>query len=273
MDETQRGESCHLEARHRHTPFPAKLQNRSNLCYANATMQALQWLSEVAGADCGRLQSGRGIMRTAHAISLPDCLTLRSLFASWSHLHQQHDAGEFLAHCLQFANATAWQGAWQARLDEPHRVVDSGTLQQAIQLALAGPTLQALVDSWHRQYAWYALTAHSRLLFLQIGRYPDGLSKNRQMLRVRPGDSVAVPVFAADGGLDTRHESFQIAAIVYHLGDSPTSGHYITLVGCPNEGRWDYFVCDDNKSPRKARPRDLNDVDHNAYLLGVMRVQ
>ena len=79
MDETQRSESCHLEARHRHTPFPAKLQNRSNLCYVNATMQAFQWLSEVAGADCGRLQSGRGIMRTAHAISLPDCLTLRTL--------------------------------------------------------------------------------------------------------------------------------------------------------------------------------------------------
>ena len=269
MDETQRSESCHLEARRRHTPFPAKLQNRSNLCYANATMQALQWLSEVAGADCGRLQSGRGIMRTAHAISLPDCLTLRSLFVSWSHLHQQHDAGEFLAHCLQFANATAWQ----VRLEEPHRVVDSGTLQQAIQLAITGSTLQALVDSWHRQYAWYALTAHSRLLFLQIGRYPDGLCKNRQMLRVRPGDSVAVPMFAADGGLETRHESFQIAAIVYHLGDSPTSGHYLTLVGCPNDGRWDYFVCDDNKSPRKARPRDLNDVDHNAYLLGVMREQ
>ena len=83
-------------------------------------------------------------MRTAHAISLPDCLTLRTLFASWRRLHQQHDAGEFLAHCLQFANATAWQGAWQARLDEPHRVVDSGTLQQAIQLAITGSTLQLM---------------------------------------------------------------------------------------------------------------------------------
>ena len=146
-------------------PFPARLQNRSNLCYANATMQALHWLSEVAGTDCGRLQSGRGILRTARAISLPDCLTLRSLFMSWSHLHRQHDAGEFLAHCLQFASAAAWQGTWQARLDNPDRVVDSGTLHQAIQLAITGPTLQELVDSWHRQYAWCALTTHGRLLF------------------------------------------------------------------------------------------------------------
>ena len=74
MDETQRSESCHLEARRRHTPFPAKLQNRSNLCYANATMQALQWLSEVAGADCVQADSQAAASCGQHMLS--PCLTV-----------------------------------------------------------------------------------------------------------------------------------------------------------------------------------------------------
>ena len=109
-------------------------------------------------------------------------------------------------------------------------------------------------------------------MFFQIGRYPEGSAKDRSVLRVRPGDSMPVPVFeAADQGRAVRHETFQVVVIVYHLGDTPTSGHYLTLIGRPCQDTWSYFVCDDNKPPRKVRSKDLRDVDHNAYLSGAMR--
>ena len=74
MDETQRSESCHLEARRRHTPFPAKLQNRSNLSYVNATMQALHngylKLRELTVAGCSQAAASCG----QHMLS--PCLTV-----------------------------------------------------------------------------------------------------------------------------------------------------------------------------------------------------
>ena len=53
------------------------------------------------------------------------------------------------------------------------------------------------------------------------------------LVRVRPGDSVAVPFFTEPAGLTLRHESFTVAALVYHLGDTALSGHYMTLIGKP----------------------------------------
>ncbi|CAE7783358.1 unnamed protein product [Symbiodinium sp. CCMP2592] len=253
------------------TPFPARLVNRTGLCYANSTLQALLWLSEISGTDFGQLQQGRRLLRTNQAICLPDCLSLRRLFAGWMRLHQQHDAGEFLAHCLHTAQAEAWEGGWQARLENPDNITDSGTLLQAIPLHLPGANPQALVDKWHGQFSRHALTHHSGLVFLQLCRYTEGADKDKSVLRVRPGDSIVLPIFTQAVGLTARHETFQVAVIIYHLGETSTSGHYLTLLGVRQSDRWDYYVSDDNRPPRKAKSRDLQLVDHNAYLIGLMR--
>ena len=186
-------------------------------------------------------------------------------------LHQQHDAGEFLHHSLEFARAEAWNGRWEARLSNPAVVHDAGTLHQAILLHMRGATLQSLLDAWSSQFAVHAITQHNGLLFLQLGRYASHSAKNRDKLRVRPGDSVAVPIFAEHSCTSLRHETFIVVAIVYHLGETVTSGHYLALLGLPTAAGWDYFVCDDNKAPRKARAADLDLVDSNCYLLGLMR--
>ena len=251
-------------------PFPVRLQNRTNVCYANSVLQVLMWLAEVSGTTCGALQQSRRLMRTAQLIHLPACLALQPLFRNWVGVHQQHDAGEFLAHCLAFSQAEAWQGAWEARLDSPNRAVDSGTLLQAITLHVEGETLQALVDRWHTQYALHALVQHHGLLFVQIARYTRD-AKLTDVLRVRPGDSVILPVFETAEGLGVKHETFRVTALIYHLGDRVTSGHYKSLIGVPHTTTWEYFVCDDNKSPQPAKGRDLQQVDRNAYLIGLMR--
>ena len=248
-------------------PFPVRLQNRTNVCYANSVLQALMWLAEVSGTTCGALQPSRRLMRTAQLIHLPACLALQPLFRHWAGVHQQHDAGEFL---VAFSQAEAWQGTWEARLDSPSRVVDSGTLLQAITLHVEGETLQALVDRWHRQYALHALVQHHGLLFVQIARYTCD-TKLQDVLRVRPGDSVILPVFETTEGLGVKHEAFRVIVLIYHLGNRVTSGHYKSLIGVPDDAVWGYFVCDDNKPPQPAKSKDLQQVDRNAYLIGLMR--
>ena len=125
---------------------------------------------EFSGACLGRLQAVSGILRAGRGIHLPDCFVLRGLFSTWAMLHQQHDAGEFLHHSLEFARAEAWNGRWEARLSNPAVVHDAGTLHQAILLHMRGATLQALLDAWSSQFAVHAITQHNGLLFLQLGR-------------------------------------------------------------------------------------------------------
>ena len=269
---TQQGVS--LRARGKLSIMSARLKNDSNLCYANSVVQAVTWIMMTQGTTVGKLKACLPILRSSEPVHLPDCLALRWLFAGWSQLHQQHDAGEFLAHCLYAAEAEAWEGRWESRLSEPFRVADAGTLLRAIPLPITGTTLQSLLDAWSQQYAPHALTLHNNVLFLQLERYGADAHKNQQLLRIRPGDQLAVPLFAEPASLATRHETFQVVTVIYHIGHTVKSGHYQTLLGHPSEdGSWGFLVCDDNRSPRVARKTDLNLVDRNAYLIGLVRSQ
>ena len=114
----------------------------------------------------------------------------------------------------------------------PARVVTSGTLEHAIVLPFEGAppyTLQGMLDRWSGQYAPQALVTHRGVVWLQLERYMYAAAKNRQTVRVRPGDQVAVPIFSESTGLSIQHESFTVAALIYHLGDTTQSGHYLLL--------------------------------------------
>ena len=153
-------------------------------------------------------------------------------------------------------------------------ILDSGTLGHAIILPIAGvaaPALQTLLDGWHRQHTLHALVHHSGVLWLQLEHYAHDTGKCTATLRVRPGDRVAVPLFSDSAGLDVQHETFAVVVLVYHLGETVCSGHYMSLLGVPQDEQWGFCVCDDGRVPRQARPRDLTQVDQNAYLLGLLR--
>ena len=258
-----------------HLKLPiAKLCNRTALCYCNSICQALYWIGEVStdpSACYGALQAGLRVLRASQDISLPNCLAFRMIFSSWQRLHTQHDAGEFLLHLLAIAKPGACQWRWEARLTNPYRVHDSGDPGCPLLLTLPGESLQGLLDAWHNQYAVHALTQHTGCLFLQICRYSSHTAKNQQHLAVRPGAVVALPVFTEDGDACTRLEPFRVIAVVFHLGPTVTSGHYQTLLGMPTANDWTLYVCDDNRKPRKANTKDLALVDHNAYLVGLLR--
>ncbi|CAE7824138.1 unnamed protein product, partial [Symbiodinium necroappetens] len=176
---------------------------------------------------------------------------------------------EFLQHFLAVAQSAAYQGRWEARLGEAGGPFDSGTLGHAILLPIAGvalPTLQMLLDSWHRQHALHAIAQHKGVIWLQLERYAHNAHKCTTTLRVRPGDRVAVPLFSEAAGLEVRHETFTVVVLVYHIGDSVCSGHYRSLIGVPQDDQWGFYICDDGKVPRQARPKQEGRAQEAAIL-------
>ena len=218
---TQQGAS--LRARGKLSIMSARLKNASNLCYANSVAQAMTWIMMTQGTAVGKLKACLPILRSSELVHLPDCLALRWMFAGWSQLHQQHDAGEFLAHCLNAAEAEAWEGRWGAS--------SLGTISccrrrhaTSSYPTATGTTLQSLLDAWSQQYAPHALTLHNNVLFLQLEHYGADAHKNQQLLRIRPGDQLAVPLFAEPASLATRHETFQVVTVIYHIGHTVKMG-------------------------------------------------
>ena len=190
-----------------------RLQNRSNLCYIHSVLQAVYWLEKLStnAASCfGRVQAGMKVFQASGSVSVLDSLPLRTLFAGWGNVHQQHDAGEFLQHFLAVAQSAAYQGRREARQGEEGCTLDSGTLGHAIILPIAGvaaPALQTLLDGWHRQHTLHAVVHHSGVIWLQLERYAHDTQKCTTTLRVRPGDRVAAPLFSEADLMSTMRPS------------------------------------------------------------------
>ncbi|CAE7805440.1 unnamed protein product [Symbiodinium sp. CCMP2592] len=109
-----------------------------------------------------------------------------------------------------------------------------GPLSHLMRLHPAGEasaSLQSLIDACGYQHAPQALHAHSVVVFLMLCRYDESGAKCTRQVRVRPGDTLALPIFSEPTGLDVRHESFTVVVVVFHLGQRVTEGHYLTLIG------------------------------------------
>ena len=89
-------------------------------------------------------------------------------------------------------------------------------------------------------------------------------------VRIRPERGQEPQLIKQDNVLRLGEE--QCALEQRRLGrPTVTSGHYQTLLGMPADNDWTLYVCDDNRKPRKANNKDLALVDHNAYLVGLLR--
>ena len=102
---------------------------------------------------------------------LSQCLPWGQFLRTWQQVARQHDAAEFLMHFLQIAQPSAYVGAWQARLDDPEVVTQTGPLLARILMEVRGPTLQEPIDHWHAQPETHALRFRSGLVLVQLERY------------------------------------------------------------------------------------------------------
>ena len=208
---------------------------------------------------------------------LPSCLPWRPLLRGWRALSSQHDVCEFMAHLLSIAEPSAYEGLWQSRLTNPFLVTAADPLAAPILLPITGSSLQALVDSWSQQASIQALTRHSGVVMLQLERYGilEGRpSKNSNAVPIQPGESVVLPVFATNHDTELSHMSFRVAYVIYHRGQSTQSGHYQTALCFPRGGTscasWQFHICNDDCTPRLAKPSDLRDIHCNGYLVGLV---
>ena len=141
----------------------ARLQNPRNYCYLNSTAQAFYWIGELTSspdASYGLLKAGIPALRAATRVCLPDSMQWRLAIARWPNPLQQHDAGEYIRHFLDEVQPAAYQGLWQARVSNPHQVVDEGRLTTPILLHPTAGTLADLLGTWTSQYAVHALVEH-----------------------------------------------------------------------------------------------------------------
>ena len=49
--------------------------------------------------------------------------------------------------------------------------------------------------------------------------------------------------------------------------------HYQAALRVPNKGVWEFYICDDNRTPRKAKREDHTIIAANGYLVGLLRVE
>ena len=244
----------------------ARLRNPHNVCYTNSCVQAFFWIGALTGearSVYGALQASICALHAKASLYLPECMSWRFIFAQWPRLSRQHDAGEFYRHLLQRSMPAAYKGHWESRLSLPFQVYDSGELLSPILLHLAGSTLASIILHWRDQYAITALVQHSGLVTLQLCRYRDDASKDGTPITLTPGARITLPVFMSDACTDTREETFLLAWVVFHLGEETTSGHYQAALSVPSKGMWEFYICDDNRVPRKARREDHNIIAAN----------
>ena len=87
--------------------------------------------------------------------------------------------------------------------------------------------------------------------------------KQRNGIRLRPDDPDTTK---------TDILSYRRVFILYHLEDTPQSGHYkaalavaATCLGFASG--WKFRILDDDRSHKLATANDIHDIEHNSYLV------
>ena len=261
------------------------LANPHNLCYANTVAIAFTWLGHIfqsyvlAGGTCSGCLK---VVYGARNLQITNALPWLAVFANWPQAHEQHDAAEFGAHFLHLARPRIFSGAWNARIAQGDtiRVTDMGPLLLPLKLDRLESTLQSCLDAWEGQAQVHALSHFDHALILQLHRFAldcDGnVIKQGSCIAIRPGQTVAVPVFSAPTSTETVMVSCRVAFIVYHLGDTQYTGHYQVALVVPGRclgfsDGWKFLICNDSCKPRLATASDIRLIECNSYLIGLYR--
>ena len=116
----------------------------------------------------------------------------------------------------------------------------------------------------------------------QLKRYDfvnGGAVKNHHPIPLEPGMLIQLPIFGDEQGLRLVHRHFRVVFVVYHLGPWVDQGHYQTALSVPNvqcrpevgsDFTWGFHICNDGSKPRMAQPRDIQLINTNAYIVGLV---
>ena len=271
--------------------------NPQNYCYQHATVTTWAWTVIQAQLLQGSGHVYEGVTGQERLL-LQQLLSLKpkrlngltawaTLVQAWARPHDQHDVGEFLTFLLRLLQPSSMQGRWQSRLQDPQvRIYDSGVLSSPIALSIpdGSECLQDCVNAWHYQTAPHGLMALTSNIVFQIGRlkYLPGYPVRKLQVRLALSTRLRVPIFTE--GLQTRWHTYNVTAGIFHIGHTPTSGHYRAFltnwgrVGSaanpdePHDGYCHHTLLTEDGQP--AQPMAHEDVEQlycNTYIVWCTR--
>ena len=188
---------------------------------------------------------------------------------SWASPGTQHDAAEFLQFLTAAASPALFQSIWQARsiVQDAVNIMDQGAgcplLLSVPPLASEQTTLQSMLDEWQSQAMVHGFDAAPMSVVLQINRFTqvgDTWTKSNQLIPVP--ETCSLPVFT--DGLDLAFHRFRFRAGIIHLGSTPRTGHYRSILK-PSEGSTLFITDDGVQAARLTRAQDEM-VRANLYL-------
>ena len=174
------------------------------------------------------LQQLMGLPRTSlhHVLSL---IPFRPLFEGWIRPSLQHDASEFLLHLLNARDSASELSRWRSYAQTPagaelesygHAVVPLHLPQ-----AQDGVTLEECIQAWHPGVAnlHHILDGETHVAFVlqRFRASADGIQKI--LTPVQVPSQCELPLLRQGR---THWGEFHVDAIVTHIGNTPTTGHY-----------------------------------------------
>ena len=277
------------------------LENPSNLCYLNSTVQALLHLfDQVKAADRAGFGSLRPMLNALKKCAKPQQLSRRNdcmkLLQGWHDLHQQHDAAELLQHLTKDGVPRILAGRWESRVSgirehEPAIIRAWNTAVPLIPLPCSGyATTQLALDSWMtqpgpRNEAYVtALAAAPAILSVQLLRFQEKggrIKKVRSPVTINP--VIQVPTFTADHTQQLTMSEYRLISGIVHTGDTPNTGHYRCFFLKPQSHSSEVEtiaealevgaatsalqLVDDGRTPVNTTARDVQHINRNWYIL------
>lgn len=228
---------------------------------------------------CGSmLQYVRSILRRADIIHVWTHPLWVMMMRGWRLPNRQHDIVEFFQYFLgcQPHTERRLRLVWQARAQQEDGGIggDGGTsspllLQPPERAAMVddyATSVQRLIEEWHEQDAMHAALCLPQILTFQVGRFdysPDSGEARKRRYPLSPDAYVEMPYFVDDRWTVAK-AWYQLCAISVHLGDSPTSGHYLAILyDTPTDT---CYLADDWRRPEKISAHTSNGYHTDSYL-------
>ena len=256
-----------------------KLGGSGSTCHINSVLLAQTWSNVMNltfnAAIWGAWEKQFLSMFVEHAgVVVDPCAEqfLGHMLVDWFKDHpsrDQHDAGEFAGWFRQrlFEKTLPqhMQEGWSSRLlssTEDHADVFAP-------VPMACPvegfiTLQQITN-WHHQEPFvHAFTCDSPWICLQVSRFPFLGQKSRCSVLWDGRLPVQLPIFSDRRGIHVVWHDFVVTAGIIHLGDTPTEGHYRSILWHSGTVK----SCDDFRS---ALPLGVDpEIASTIYLIWVI---
>ena len=139
-------------------------------------------------------------------------------------------------------------------------------------------SIQACINHWHEQLALHGLVAGSNMFYLQLRRFlhvPSGRTIRKLGIRLQIEGTIRMPVF--DVGLRPQWLPLHVVGGIYHLGNTPHSGHYRSFLSWATREPGNHagfftfpgnvMTTDDSVAGRWATPDDAEEICRNVCML------